>query len=529
MYSVFLVEDEIVVREGIRSSIPWDETDFTLVGEAPDGEMALSMLQELKPDILLTDIKMPFLDGLALTRIVRKTQPWMKVVIISGHDEFQYAREAISLGVEEYLLKPVSAADMLRCLEKVALRIEAEKRESDDIERLRLQARTNAQALREKWLAGLVTGEASTEKAIETAQSYGIDLIARGYAAIAAEIHLPPEDFPRLDRVRRAVEGFASSRADVISFPLGVNQYAFIIKESEQNSLEEDSYSFAQGLSFETNRKTSCRLTIGIGLPAERIAEIPRSFAEATAALRHLTASGRTEIAGFADMDSSERAASRSGADPVADRLRTLSRSDIDCFVEQYGEMLGKNESQASYIGYYLLYDLIVAAATVARELGGDPAALFPSPRSHELIIGIASERGTFLAEVRRILERIMLLRDESPAGRHLSMILKAKNYIDVHFADPDISLHSVASVVNVSPNHFSTVFSQEAGESFIEYLTCVRIGHAKRLLAETRMKSVDIAYESGFNDPHYFSFMFKKKTGVSPREFRAEKNQPEE
>ncbi|GAB1483288.1 hypothetical protein MASR2M78_21040 [Treponema sp.] len=120
MYSVFLVEDEIVVREGIRDSIQWDQTSYVLAGEAPDGEMALSIIKDVKPDILVTDIKMPFMDGLALSRIVKKTLPWIKIIIISGHDEFQYAKEAISIGVEEYLLKPVSAKDMLASLDKVA-------------------------------------------------------------------------------------------------------------------------------------------------------------------------------------------------------------------------------------------------------------------------------------------------------------------------------------------------------------------------------------------------------------------------
>ena len=123
MYSVFVVEDEIVTREGIRNNIPWDNTPFTLVGEAPDGEMALHALREIKPDILITDIKMPFMDGLALSRIVKEDQPWIKIIILSGHDEFHYAREAISIGVEEYLLKPVSSTDMLNSLEKVAARL----------------------------------------------------------------------------------------------------------------------------------------------------------------------------------------------------------------------------------------------------------------------------------------------------------------------------------------------------------------------------------------------------------------------
>lgn len=526
MYSVFLVEDEIVVREGIRSSIPWEKTRFNLIGEAPDGEMALSMLKELKPDILLTDIRMPFMDGLALSRIVRKTQPWMKIVIISGHDEFKFAREAISLGVEEYLLKPVSADDMLICLEKIADQIEDEKRSLDNIAVLRQQAQSNTEAQREKWLVSLVCGEVSAEKAIESARDHGLDLIAKGYSVLIVEIDLPAGDFTQLEIVRSVLATNEVSALEVISFPQGVNQYVFIVKDNGEESLEEVSYSLAQGLLFEVKRKTSSKIFVGIGLPVERIAEIPRSFFEANAALRHIVANGNKEIIGFADMEAQARAGYRLGSDPVADRLRLLTSGDLECFVSQYEEMLGKNENQSSYIGYYLLYDLVIAATTVAREFGGNPADLFPSTHSHELIIKLASDRRTFSAEIRRILLAIQNLQNAFPVDPHFSMIRKAKLYIDSHFSDSDISLHIVASEVNVSPNHFCTIFSQESGETFIEYLTCVRIEHAKKLLRTTRMKIADIAYASGFNDPHYFSFMFKKKTGTSPREYRSEENQ---
>ncbi|MCL2129541.1 MAG: response regulator, partial [Treponema sp.] len=129
MYKVFLADDEIVVREGIRNSIPWEKTSYSLTGEAPDGEIALSMIQDIKPDIVITDIRMPFMDGLKLSRIIKKTLPWIKIIILSGHDEFEYAREAISIGIDEYLLKPVSAQEMLKTMDKLAKQIDEEKEE----------------------------------------------------------------------------------------------------------------------------------------------------------------------------------------------------------------------------------------------------------------------------------------------------------------------------------------------------------------------------------------------------------------
>ena len=104
---VFLVDDEIVIREGIRESFPWEETPYTLVGEAPDGEMALPMIRDTNPDIVITDIRMPFMDGIEFCRILRAQMPWIGIIILSGYDEFEYARQCIQLGVKEYLLKPI--------------------------------------------------------------------------------------------------------------------------------------------------------------------------------------------------------------------------------------------------------------------------------------------------------------------------------------------------------------------------------------------------------------------------------------
>ena len=129
-YRAFFVEDEIVTREGIRDNVDWKGSGFEFCGEAPDGEMALPLLQTTQPDLLITDIKMPFMDGLELCKMVRERMPWVKIVILSGHDEFEYAQKAINLGVTEYLLKPVTAQDLQRVLHRIAEQIDREQTRS---------------------------------------------------------------------------------------------------------------------------------------------------------------------------------------------------------------------------------------------------------------------------------------------------------------------------------------------------------------------------------------------------------------
>ena len=530
MYSVFLVEDEVVVREGIRVSIPWESTNYALVGEAPDGEMALSILKDVKPDILVTDIRMPFMDGLALARLVKKAQPWIKIIILSGHDEFQYAREAISIGVEEYLLKPVSAADMLKALDKVAQGIEEEKRKLDSIESLKQQALSTADVLRERWLGNLVTGEVDTADAIEKARAHGIDLISRHYAVMIADFSIDGDDFRELAKANHTVLAYAAHAAETIAFSPGGDRVVLIVKGPTPEAIEDAVYALAQGLQYETGRNSRCSIAVGIGSAVERVGGIPRSYAEAVRSIKFLSATGRSGIMGINDIHAiNESDLMRLGSDPVADKLRYTSRGDVECLVEQYSAMIGDNPAKSGFIGYYLLYDIIVAASAIIRELGGDLRAVFPVPLQQDKLAEIAGSQERFAAETRRIVTAVVECREASGEGRYGGMVLKAKRYIDENFAKPGISLHSVASFVNVSPNHFSTVFSQESGESFIEYLTCVRIDRAKRLLISTQMKSADIAYEVGFNDPHYFSFIFKKNTGMTPRDFRAEKNAPAE
>ena len=123
MKTIFLVEDEVIIREGIKKMVPWEQEGFLFVGEASDGELALPLIKKLKPDVLITDIKMPFMDGLTLSRLVKKELPEMKIIILSGYDDFQYAREAIGIGINEYLLKPISKDSIIQTLKELYIKM----------------------------------------------------------------------------------------------------------------------------------------------------------------------------------------------------------------------------------------------------------------------------------------------------------------------------------------------------------------------------------------------------------------------
>src|SRR5512141_2164887 len=132
-YKVFFVEDEIITREGIRDNVDWKAYGFEFCGEASDGEMALPLLRTAQPDVLITDIKMPFMDGLQLSKIIRERMPWVKIIILSGHDEFEYAQQAIKLGVTDYLLKPITVQNLQTALQKLTVQLNRERDERENL------------------------------------------------------------------------------------------------------------------------------------------------------------------------------------------------------------------------------------------------------------------------------------------------------------------------------------------------------------------------------------------------------------
>lgn len=181
MIKIFLVEDEMIIRRGIKNSIEWEKEGYQFVGEASDGELAFPMILREKPDIVLTDIKMPFMDGLELSRLIRKELPETKILILSGYDEFEYAKEAIRIGITDYLLKPISSMRLLEVLDDVRRKIEQEREEKELLAQYQKEMQENLEHEKEKFLNVFLQGTLSVGDSIRQASQYQMNLTAGMY------------------------------------------------------------------------------------------------------------------------------------------------------------------------------------------------------------------------------------------------------------------------------------------------------------------------------------------------------------
>lgn len=531
MYKVFLVDDEIAVRNRIRDCIDWEKTDFVFSGEAPDGEFALSLIQEIKPDILITDIKMPFVDGLQLSQIIRKNMPWVKIIILSGHEEFYFAREAMRIGVSEYLLKPLTSADILESLKRIQIQIEVEKKERENAEKIKKQLAQNTTLFRDKFLNELLLGMVSPVEVIDNCASFNINIISKFYIVEIIElksikIDSSEGECSEILKSEELIDGVVAINNEVIKLRRNFGEIVLIIKGDNAQTIEESAYSLAQSLKYEVERKTSCILEISIGGVTERIQGINQSYKEADIIKNYRYLYGKHKILGINDIKSTiggKKEFIEVCKDDVHDFLKCGLKSEIPCFVNQYIDNLNKVEMKSLIYLYYLFMDIVLNISRFINELGGRIEQLLPWVVDLEnFVTGVDSiERfGELLGD---ILNRVFEFRDTRVEKKYDGIISKAKEYIHNNFSNSNISLNSVASYVNVSPSHFSTIFSQETGENFIEYLTKVRVKKAKELLKTTSLKSTEIAYNVGYNDPHYFCYIFKKAIGITPKEYRNE------
>jgi len=414
MTKVFLVDDEIAIRENLRNSFPWEENGYQLVGEAPDGEMALPMIRDLNADILLTDIRMPFMDGMKLCEEVQRTMPWVERIILSGYDDFDYARKAISLGVREYLLKPVTAKELEAALDRARHQIAEKKRERENLTHLRQRLSTGNAFMKDKLLAALFTEEgdpADDDALMRQMRDLGINLNAGCY--IVLDIHFEAKGDRRM-ACRSALTGLAEMSGGTVFVCSAAKGAKALVLGDRAEDAEERAYSFGNSAMHLPEMEDEEHLLIAIGETVDDYHQIRKSMKSA----RH---------------------------------LRHLQTADG------------------------------------------------PAPRC---IIG-GSARG---------------------GGYGDGAVSRARLYLEEHFNDPNLMLQDAAEAVHLSQSHLSTIFTQETGMTFTQYLTALRIAKAKELLENSEKRSSQIAQDVGYNDAHYFSYLFKKNTGVTPGEYRKEK-----
>lgn len=521
-YKVFLVEDEAAARVGIRDNVDWKAAGFEFCGEAPDGDIALPLIETTQPDLLITDIKMPFMDGLQLSKLVRQRMPWIKVVILSGHDEFEYAQSAIELGVSEYLLKPITAVKLHHVLIKIAALLDQEREERKKLKQLQNLLHDNLVLQRERLLFQLVVGGVSSAEAIEQCQQLGLNIIAPYYLVAlikitspAAAQHLTYADYQKIQAV---VADLIYPHPSTFLTQKSTEELLLIITGDNLEELTQDGAFLTGLIQQELEKAVPCNVKIGVGSAYQRLTEISQSFAEALAQVK-----GAGVGAALSDLNNGRDPVEKLKLEQTAVEhyLKGGANEEFAAFYGAHLQPLAKAAAHSYLVKHYLFVDLILTTADFISELGGDPTQVIPEIQNIEKLLAGIKTADQIREAISKLFTQAFAFRNNHTSHEKNRNIHEVKAFIDEHFANPDLMLNDVAAKANLSPSYFSAIFSDEFGESYKEYITRLRMERAKELLLTTNLKCSEIAYQSGYNDPHYFSHVFRKNTGLPPQQFR--------
>ena len=535
MLKVFLVEDEYIVREGIKRNIDWTKHGYEFCGEAGDGELAFPMIQKLKPDIVITDIKMPFMDGLELSRLIKKEIPSTEIIILTGFEEFEYAKEAISIGVSKYLLKPISGEELLKEIADIAEKIEEKRKESEIREKYLKEMEENFQKERAELFRYLVTGSKSMTELLEIAEKVKTDLSSIWYNVVLVRLqtenHAQEEYSNRLIKLENKLEELTDKKR-VLVFDRNLEGKALIFKADTEEELEELQKAYFEQLETLLEEDENFRYFVGIGKPVNRLSELPVSFENASRvfAQRYLIKENCILNSNTLEQNAyfGEEEFDIHNIDPkelqnnrIKEFLKLGNKEETVYFVEEFFKRQGASAMKSTIFRQYIVMDVYFCVAVFLEEQQISREELAEFDVKPEML----QSRENAIEYVTKIIEKAVELREKTASNRYGSIVEQVKKYIEEHYVEEELSLNLLASYVNFSPNHLSMIFSQQTGQTFIKYLTDYRMNKAKELLKGTGKRSSEISMEVGYKDPHYFSYLFKKTQGMTPTQYRGRKS----
>ena len=534
---VFLVEDEMVIRRGIKNSIDWEKEGYIFCGEASDGELAYPMIIKEKPDILITDIRMPFMDGLELCKLVKKELPNIKILILSGYDEFDYAKEAIHLGVTEYLLKPISSGKLLEALNGVSESIRREKEDKDLVRKYMEEMRENTEHEKQKFFEQMIAGNLSMADALETGKKYEMNLSAGMYNLLLFRFTLGKENRKSgelLGEAEYAIEKLTERLEYVFEFQRGVESWAFLLMADNEEQMSERVKELSKDLEEIMKNYSTIAYFGGIGQPVARLRELEESFREAERALAARFTMELNRIISVEDIRMAQNVDTLDDIEITSfgeiEKTRTMlekflnngAEDEIDEFVDVYINELPEENLKSVLMRQYIIMDAYIVMMSFCEKIEGIEGEMQAQSEELKNSMKTIQTLEEIKNYIRMLLKKIIGVRDTISGRRYSNIIEIAKDQIRKTYMSDEISLNTIAAEVGMSPSYFSSIFSKEMGKTFVEYLTEIRMDRAKELLMCSSMKTSEIGYEVGYKDPHYFSYIFKKTQNCTPKEFRA-------
>ena len=532
-YTVLLVDDEEEVIQVIMKKLDWEQLGFSIVGYACNGVKAFEMVEDYQPDVVMTDIKMPYMNGMQLSHRIKTQYPDTKILIFTGFDEFEYAKEAVHLEVEEYILKPVNSLELSKVFTQLKSKLDLEISEKRNVEILQKYYLESLPLLQANFYSMLMEGRIREEELPKFLADYQLSFQGPFFCCLV--VHTSVSQVPEgmnpvllTISVRKQAEEHLGTKWQAKAFPYLENivLIAQLGSESEIIELTDDCDRFCKY----ARHIIGAVVTVGIGQVCGSVAGLSGSYASARTAVSYRVLYGASRAINMKENVPQE--VSKPGQTDDArlsylfKMIRLGSEEDIAEAVSGY---LHQAAFQDRTLKQYHV-DIMEMISALDRFAINQEIRTEVFPENMKVLYARLLDMDKAALE-KWLTDTSLSFHEELLDARNRStksFVSKAKEYVHNNYADEMLSLDGVCQVLGVSNSYFSTIFKKKTGNSFIGYLTDYRMDQASRLLIETNDKSYMIARQVGYTDPNYFSYVFKRRFGVSPSRYRTEHTEGE-
>ena len=533
MRAIICDDDEIILK-GLWSVIDWASLGIELVGTAGNGKEGLALLKEQRPELLMTDIRMPHVDGLQLIEEGKKLNPGLMAIVFSGYDDFEYAREAISIGVDQYILKPVTRMSLRKVLQELKEKIEAEQEQEDFQSKLANEMHEYEQFSIRHFFEQVLEGELCVTEIYDEAAKWSLDLSASCYNLLFLYVQQEKENGSEREmntfvHLQEEILQYFLRFPQYILFRWNVNCYGVLVKCDAEEMEDYTQRAIAQIQMNCESQNANADWYVVVGTPVERLSMLKECYDRVNhyGAYRFLypqmhvlsEETLKSYLPAQDDTRIAEVDATKMSPEIISEFLAKGSSKEVYNFVESYLQSISEVIHSVIFRDYVVLNIRFTAIAFMERN-GVTKEEFLAHIGKYGTNVHVQQDEvfEYFLS----ILQTAIDLRDEQNTNLSSKTLKKALAYIDEHYTSENLSLGTVACEVQVGANYLSSVFSQNMQKTFTEYISEKRMEKAKKLLKSTELPTSEIAAQVGYKDPHYFSFVFKKTQGCSPREYRS-------